>query len=167
MRARARARRTTRPWSSTSTCEVSGAVPSYDDSAADLVALPKAHLHLHLTGAMRRSTLRELAGEHGIRLPERLVDEAPDDWHLLGWPRFQRLYDLARQVLRRSTDLDRLVREIAEDERAAGSRWLELQVTPTGYAPRLGDVVTVTERLLAAAADATAATGVQVRLIVA
>ena len=27
----------------------------------DLTALPKAHLHLHLTGAMRHSTLVELA----------------------------------------------------------------------------------------------------------
>jgi adenosine deaminase len=134
---------------------------------ADLAALPKAHLHLHLTGGMRRATVRELAAEHGISLPERLVDEARDDWRLLGWARFQRLYDLARQVLRRPEDIRRLVREIAEDERAAGSRWLELQVTPTGYVPRLGDVVTVTELLLAACAEATSATGVDVRLIIA
>jgi adenosine deaminase len=32
----------------------------------DLTALPKAHLHLHLDGAMRRSTLRELAGAAGV-----------------------------------------------------------------------------------------------------
>ena len=32
--------------------------------------LPKAHLHLHFVGAMRRSTLIELAAAHGIRLPE-------------------------------------------------------------------------------------------------
>lgn len=30
-------------------------------ASGDLAALPKAHLHLHLTGAMRRKTLRELA----------------------------------------------------------------------------------------------------------
>ena len=29
--------------------------------AHDLAALPKAHLHLHLTGGMRHSTLVELA----------------------------------------------------------------------------------------------------------
>lgn len=134
---------------------------------ADLVTLPKAHLHLHLTGGMRRSTLRELAAEQGISLPERLVDEEADDWRVLGWPRFQRLYDVARAVLRRPDDVRRLVREIAWDERAAGSRWLELQVTPTGYVPRLGDVVTVTELLLDAADAATAETGVDVRLILA
>src|SRR3954453_8689182 len=91
---------------------------------------------------MRRSTLVELADHHGVRLPERLVDDYPDDWRVLGWARFQRLYDLARGVVRSAEDIHRLIGEIAEDERAAGSRWLELQVTPTGYAVRLGDVVT-------------------------
>jgi adenosine deaminase len=79
-------------------------------SDADLAALPKAHLHLHLTGGMRHATLVELAEQYGVRLPERLVDEAPDDWRLLGWPRFQRLYDLARGVLRTQGDVKRLIR---------------------------------------------------------
>ncbi|MDQ1706773.1 MAG: adenosine deaminase [Frankiaceae bacterium] len=134
---------------------------------ADLVALPKAHLHLHLTGGMRHATLVELAQQHGVHLPERLVDDLPDDWRVLGWARFQRLYDLARGVLRSPAEIHRLVREIAEDERAAGSRWLELQVTPSGYAVRLGDLVTAMEVFCSAAADAERATGVGVRLIVA
>ena len=33
--------------------------------------LPKAHLHLHFTGSMRVETVRELAAQHGIRLPSR------------------------------------------------------------------------------------------------
>jgi adenosine deaminase len=86
---------------------------------------------------------------------------------VLGWARFQRLYDLARGVLRSPADIGRLVQEIAEDERSAGSRWLELQVTPTGYAVRLGDVVTAMEVFCAAAADAQALTGVGIRLVVA
>jgi adenosine deaminase len=32
----------------------------------DLASLPKAHLHLHLDGAMRRSTLMELAAAAGL-----------------------------------------------------------------------------------------------------
>src|SRR5947209_992940 len=116
---------------------------------------------------MRRDTLRELADRHGVHLPDRLVDEEPDDWRLLGWARFQRLYDLARNVLRTPEDIARIIRERAEDERADGSCWLELQVTPTGYAPRLGDVVTATEVFCAAAAAAEAATGVGVRLVIA
>lgn len=134
---------------------------------ADLAALPKAHLHLHLTGGMRHSTLLELAQKYDVNLPDRLVDTTPDDWRVLGWARFQRLYDLARGVLRTAEDIDRLLGEIAEDEVAAGSRWLELQVTPTGYAPRLGDVVTAVEVFCAAAADAEERTGVGVRLVIA
>jgi len=59
------------------------------------------------------------------------------------------------------------VRERAEDEKADGSRWLELQVTPTGYVPRLGDVVTATEVFCTAAATAQQATGVGIRLVIA
>jgi adenosine deaminase len=134
---------------------------------ADLVALPKTHLHLHLTGGMRHSTLVELADKYGVHLPERLVDEQPDNWRVLGWARFQRLYDLARGVLRDEADLKRLMLEIAEDERTSGSRWLELQITPSGYAARLGDLVTAMEVFCAGAAEAEHATGVGVRLIVA
>jgi adenosine deaminase len=134
---------------------------------ADLAVLPKAHLHLHLTGGMRHTTLLDLAARSGIVLPDRLTDLEPDMWQLMGWPRFQRLYDVARGVLRRPADFERLLREIAEDEAAAGSCWLELQVTPTGYVSRLGDVVTVLEVLCRAAAEAETATGVGMRLIVA
>ncbi|MBV9484863.1 MAG: adenosine deaminase [Frankiaceae bacterium] len=134
---------------------------------ADLISLPKAHLHLHLTGGMRHATLIDLADRAGVQLPPRLVDDDPDTWQILGWPRFQRLYDGARGVLRTPEDFQRLIYEMAEDERAAGSRWLELQIAPTGYAVRLGDVVTATEVFCSAAAAAETATGVGVRLIIA
>ena len=136
-------------------------------SDEELRTLPKAHLHLHLTGGMRRSTLRELADQRGIQLPERLVDEFPDEWQVLGWPKFQRLYDLARGVLRTADDIHRILRERAEDEAADGSHWLELQVTPTGYVSRFSDVVTATEIFCAAAAAAEQATGVGIRLVIA
>ena len=43
-------------------------------SVADL---PKAHLHLHFTGSMRVGTVRELAAQHGIRLPSSLTTDWP------------------------------------------------------------------------------------------
>src|ERR1700691_3822357 len=134
--------------------------PQTEDQAApphDLRALPKAHLHLHLTGAMRHPTLVALAARHGISLPPALTQEWPPQLSTMderGWFRFQRLYDMARSVLRTPEDLYRLVREIAEDERAEGSRWLELQADPSGFAARYGGITAFTEMLLDAAENA-------------
>jgi adenosine deaminase len=136
----------------------------------DLSALPKAHLHLHLTGAMRHSTMVELAYAHRVALPPALTEDWPPQLSTAderGWFRFQRLYDLARSVLQAEDDLYRLVRETAEDERAEGSGWLELQADPTGYAGRYGGITAFTELLLDAAATATQATGVGIGIVVA
>jgi adenosine deaminase len=135
-----------------------------------LTTLPKAHLHLHLTGAMRHPTLVELADRRGIRLPAALTEDWPP--HLSGtdergWFRFQRLYDTARSVLRTAGDLHRLLTETAEDERAEGSRWLEIQVDPSGFAARFGGITAMTELVLEAAAAASAATGVGIGVIIA
>ena len=136
----------------------------------ELKALPKAHLHLHLTGAMRHTTLVELARTHGVSLPPALTQDWPPQLSTVderGWFRFQRLYDTARSVLRTPDDLYRLVREIAEDERAEGSGWLELQADPSGYANQYGGVTAFTDLLLDAAATASQATGVGVAIIIA
>src|SRR5580704_14466969 len=129
-------------------------------------AHPNAHLHLHLTGAMRHSTMVELARSHGISLPPALTEEWPPQLSTAderGWFRFQRLYDVARSVLRTPDDLYRLVREIAEDERAEGSGWLELQADPSGFAAMYGGITAFTELLLDAAEKATRAaeTGIE------
>jgi len=136
----------------------------------DLSALPKAHLHLHLTGAMRHSTMLELAEAHGVSLPSALTEEWPPQLSTAderGWFRFQRLYDTARSVLRTSDDLYRLVREIAEDERAEGSGWLELQADPSGFAAVYGGVTAFTELLLDAAAKAARRSDIGIGIIIA
>jgi adenosine deaminase len=136
----------------------------------DLSALPKAHLHLHLTGAMRHSTMIELAQVHGVSLPPALTEEWPPQLSTAderGWFRFQRLYDTARSVLRTPDDLCRLVREIAEDERAEGSRWLELQADPSGFAAMYGGITAFTELLLDAAAKAARAADIGIGIIIA
>src|SRR6476646_4242353 len=105
----------------------------------DVRTLPKAHLHLHFTGSMRHETLVELADARGVRLPDALRSGWPPRLRATderGWFRFQRLYDTARSVLQTEDDVRRLVREAAEDERADGSGWLELQVDPSGYGAR-------------------------------
>jgi adenosine deaminase len=132
--------------------------------------LPKAHLHLHLTGAMRHSTLVDLARQHGVHLPSALVEEWPPTLSGAderGWFRFQRLYDTARSVLRTPANVRRLLVEIAEDERAEGSGWLEIQIDPSGYAARFGGLTPTVELVLDAAAQASAATGVGVAVVIA
>jgi adenosine deaminase len=136
----------------------------------ELTALPKAHLHLHLTGAMRHSTMIDLAQGHGISLPPALTEEWPPQLSTAderGWFRFQRLYDTARSVLRTPEDLSRLVREIAEDERAEGSGWLELQADPSGFAAMYGGITAFTELLLDAAEKAARAADIGIGIVIA
>jgi adenosine deaminase len=113
--------------------------------------LPKAHLHLHFTGSMRVATVRELAAQHGIRLPASLTTDWPprfDTGDARGWFRFQRLYDAARACVRGEADMRRIVREAALDDGAEGSRWLEIQVDPTSYAPFVGGITPALEIVL-------------------
>ena len=133
--------------------------------------LPKAHLHLHFTGSMRPSTVRDLAAHHGIRLPSALLDDAPrqfDTGDDRGWFRFQRLYDAARACVRRESDMRRIVREAALDDGAEGSRWLEIQIDPTSYAPFVGGITPALEIVLDEAAAVSREPGAaQVAVVVA
>ena len=136
----------------------------------DLEALPKAHLHLHFTGSMRHETLLELAARDGIHLPDSLVEEWPPKLSAAdekGWFRFQRLYDVARSVLRTEGDVRRLVLEAAEDDVRDGGRWLELQVDPSGYAARFDGITAFTDLVLDAVRDATERTGLGIAVIIA
>ena len=138
--------------------------------ARPIPALPKTHLHVHFTGSMRHTTLVELARRHRVHLPEALVEEWPPRLRATderGWFRFQRLYDIARSVLREEEDVRRLVRETAEDEAAEGSGWLEIQVDPSGYGARFGGLTPFTELVMDAAHEASAASGVGIGVIIA
>jgi adenosine deaminase len=138
------------------------------DGHLRLAELPKAHLHLHLTGGMRPATLVELAAEQGKRLPEGLLRPGGlENVARRGWMRFQRLYDAARDMLRGPDDVRRVLLEIAEDERAAGSRWVEVQVDPSSYAAKLGGLNGAVEVVLDGMRTASAQTGIGMALVVA
>ena len=136
----------------------------------DIAALPKAHLHLHFTGSMRHATLLELAERDGISLPDSLVSEWPPQLSAAdekGWFRFQRLYDVARSVLRTPDDVRRLVLEAAEDDVRDGGRWLEIQVDPSGYAARFGGITAFTDLVLDCVRDASERTGLGIAVVIA
>lgn len=136
----------------------------------DVRQLPKAHLHLHFTGSMRPTTLLELADKYGVRLPEALTGGEPPKLRATderGWFRFQRLYDIARSCLRAPEDIQRLVREAAQEDVADGSGWLEIQVDPTSYAPLLGGLIPAIEIILDAVDAASRETGLPIRVVIA
>ncbi|WP_457253883.1 adenosine deaminase [Pedococcus sp. P5_B7] len=132
--------------------------------------LPKAHLHLHFTGSMRVETVRELAEKHHLHLPDALTTGYPPQLSARderGWFRFQRLYDAARACVRDESDLRRIVREAALDDGSEGSRWLEIQVDPTSYAPFVGGITPALEIVLDEAAAASREGSTQVAVVVA
>lgn len=135
----------------------------------DLALLPKAHLHLHFTGSMDVPLLRQMAAEHGIRVPSALVDDDPlrVPATARGWFRFQRLYDAARACVRSEADMRRIVDAAARLDAAEGSGRLEIQVDPTSYAPFVGGITPAVEIVLDAARAASAAHGLEVGVVVA
>ncbi len=123
---------------------------------------------------MRVETVREMAAARRTRLPDALLDAYPPTLSAAderGWFRFQRLYDAARHCVRGEADLRRIVREAATDDGAEGSRWLELQVDPTSYAPFVGGITPALEIILDEARsvsyDAATTGAAQVGIIVA
>ncbi len=119
---------------------------------------------------MRHRTLLELAERDGIALPDSLVADWPPQLSAAdekGWFRFQRLYDVARSVLRTEADVRRLVLEAAEDDVRDGGRWLEIQVDPSGYAARFGGITAFTDLVLDAVRDATERTGLGIAVVIA
>ncbi|MEU6356188.1 adenosine deaminase [Streptomyces sp. NPDC047072] len=93
-----------------------------------LALLPKAHLHLHLEGAMRPATFRELAGEQDGQLLR----------HASGFASFEDfmpLYGAAARLVRQGPreHLLRLVREVVEDAAADGAVWVEPHFNPLTY----------------------------------
>lgn len=119
---------------------------------------------------MRPATLLELADKYGVHLPEALSSGEPPRLRATderGWFRFQRLYDIARSCLREPEDIQRLVREAAEEDVRDGAKWLEIQVDPTSYAPRLGGLIPALEIILDAVETASRDTGLGMRVLVA
>ena len=119
---------------------------------------------------MRPGTLTTLADKHGLRLPDALTKSWPPTLSATderGWFRFQRFYDMARACVRDEADMRRIVREAAQDDGQEGSRWLEIQVDPTSYAPFVGGITPALEIVLDEARSASEDIGIGVAVVVA
>lgn len=92
----------------------------------DLTTLPKAHLHVHLEGSIRWSTIASFG----------VVDDSPSYSDPAD---FFRRTALVRECLRSAEDFHRVAVEFGQDELAAGSRWVEVTFTAAAHGARLGD----------------------------
>jgi adenosine deaminase len=116
-------------------------------SLRDLRRLPKAHLHIHLDGAMRASTLQELVKREGI--------PAPTVRHHGNFRAFGEAIGGVANLIKTEEDVRRLVREVVEDAQHDGVVWLELSVWPGFLRGRLGSPEDVMAILLEAGRQAT------------
>ena len=117
--------------------------------SADLTALPKVHLHVHLESTLRWETVRELADSHGLPIPERPLDQLAFN----GFPAFADYDRLIRGCLREPADFTRAAREFCADEAAQGTRYAEVTFTAAAHGERLGDPEMPLEAVLAGLAD--------------
>lgn len=127
----------------------------------DLRKLPKAELHLHLEGAMRRSTLVELCQKYRIGVPMDTANQKFDNFSA-----FVDVYVAACNVIRHVEDLNRLVLEVAQDAASHGAVWLEIAPSFTFYADRFGGKEATLQRLAEAAEQAETKTGVGIGFII-
>ena len=89
---------------------------------ADLAALPKCELHVHLEGTVRPATLEEFAARAGVNVPR--------SFNSLNT--FIESYMAASNTMTAPGDYGRLVREYCEDAARNGIRYAELHVATVG-----------------------------------
>ncbi len=128
----------------------------------DLRRLPKTDLHIHLEGAIRPATLRDLALRNGRALPPAL---SGDTYAFRDSDEFFELNGLVRDCLADAADFHRVAYELCEDLAAQGIRYAEVSFTLGTHAARLGDWDMPLEAALAGLADGRSAFGVTCGLV--
>jgi adenosine deaminase len=102
----------------------------------DLVTLPKVHLHVHLEGSMRPSTVVELARRHGVELPAGLREGR---YGYRDFTHFIAEWVAGLRSLQRPEDVRRIAYEFCEDQAADGVRYAEVSFSLPEHAARSGD----------------------------
>jgi adenosine deaminase len=132
--------------------------------------LPKVELHRHLEGSLRLDTMLEIAGQHGISVPDdsfglsSLVQMQDDE--SLSFRNFLAKFNTLRLFYRSPEVIQRITREAIEDASKDNVRYMELRFTPVALSKAerfpLNDVM---QWVILSAQQAAADFGVIVRLI--
>ena len=120
----------------------------------DLVALPKAHLHVHLESTIRPATLAELGD----------VPALPPVF--AGFGAFADYNAAVRACLRAAADFSRIAYEFCADSAADGVRYAEVTVTAAAHGARLGDPEMPLHGVLAGLRAGSRAAGIEVRVLI-
>jgi adenosine deaminase len=120
----------------------------------DLVALPKAHLHVHLESAIRPATLAELG------------EAPPLPPAFAGFGAFADYNAAVRACLRTGADFERVAYEFCVDSAADGVRYAEVTFTAAAHGVRLGDPELPVAGVLAGLRAGSRAAGVDVRVLI-
>ena len=106
------------------------ATPSPRPSRADLFAMPKAELHLHLDGSLRVETALELARSRDVEAPRdvdgmraALIAPMP----CTSQAELLRAFDLPIALMQDAEALERIAAELVETKAADGVRYLEIR----------------------------------------
>ena len=102
----------------------------------DLRELPKVELHIHLEGAMRIETVRELVDRNGVPTPSGL---GSDGWRFEDPGDFIDQYIALCGLFTELDDFRRLGEEVSADLAANGVRYAEAVFTPSAHAAAFDD----------------------------
>jgi adenosine deaminase len=122
-------------------------------SPRDLVALPKAHLHVHLESTIRPATLAAFGSVPP--LPAAFTSFGPFADHNAA----------VRELLREAVQFERIAYEFCVDSAADGVRYAELTFTAAAHGNRLGARVLPLNAVLAGLRAGMRDTGIEVRLV--
>ncbi len=126
-------------------------------SEAFLAALPKTDLHVHLDGSLRLGTLIELSREAGEELPswtEAGMEELVFKRRYRDLPEYLAGFRHTVAAMRTREALERVARELAEDNLAENVRYLEVRFAPQlheGEGVDMGEVLEAVTRGLRSA----------------
>jgi len=126
---------------------------------ADLIALPKAELHIHLELSMQPETAARLARRYGRPTPGR------GPWS--NQAQFVSECEQVRDLIDNTDDLARVAFELVKAADRQGVWWTEVTCAPFNYDGRLGAEALVVEAILDGLSQGAGATGRGVGVILA
>ena len=129
---------------------------------AQVRALPKVELHVHVEGAVKPSTIADLARRNGVDLG---VDDPAELYRYRDLTDFLRVFDLVCRSLRTADDLHRVTFEALAIAAAAGVRRREMFFSPTFLMRHGVAFADIWEGIAAGVRDAEVEHGIVCRMI--